>query len=74
MQMSNCLLQNIPENFNLKQREVWLLLWGFWQIVISFFVIVPNIQWRAQASGAAGAKWRYEGTIADWGVWLFPLG
>ncbi len=22
-------------------------------------------QWRAQASGGAGAKWRYEGTIAD---------
>ncbi len=26
------------------------------------------IQWRAQASGGAGAKWRYEGTIADRGV------
>ncbi len=22
-------------------------------------------QWRAQASGGAGAKWHYEGTIAD---------
>ncbi len=25
------------------------------------------MQWRAQASGGAGAKWRYEGTIADRG-------
>ncbi len=23
------------------------------------------MQWRAQASGGAGAKWHYEGTIAD---------
>ncbi len=26
------------------------------------------IQWRAQASGGAGVKWRYKGTIADPGV------
>ncbi len=35
-------------------------------------------QWRAQASGGAGAKWRYEGTIVDrgggGGGCLFPLG
>ncbi len=24
-----------------------------------------SAQWRAQASGGAGAKWHYEGTIAD---------
>ncbi len=37
-----------------------------------------GMQWRAQASGGAGAKWRYEGTIVDggWGTGegLFPLG
>ncbi len=29
-------------------------------------------QSRAQASGRAGAKWRYEGTIADRGVFVPP--
>ncbi len=29
---------------------------------------IPINQWRAQASGGAGSKWHYEGTIADRGV------
>ncbi len=34
-------------------------------MVISIQFTYIYVQWRAQASGGAGAKWRYEGTIVD---------